>query len=294
MDIRATIRLLRPKQWVKNVFVFAPLILTQGYQNSEFVRLALLAFVAMCLLSSSTYIANDLIDLERDRVHPKKKARPIAVGSVSPGLAKALSAVLVVAGLGLAYAVNLGTLKVALAYLALQVLYNLSLKRIPIADVFTLSTGFVLRALMGAVAIRVPVSVWLFLCTGAIALLLGFGKRRHEFVSQGEDRTRTREALGGYTLETLNVLLIVASCAAVASYGLYSIESETARQHKLLAFSSPFVLYGVCRYLMLVWQGEGGEPESLVLSDPHLIVTFILFTASVVAALTLPAPGVLQ
>jgi 4-hydroxybenzoate polyprenyltransferase len=294
MKIAATFQLLRPKQWVKNVFVFAPLILTQGYQRYEQVQGALLAFIAMCLLSSATYIANDLLDLERDRLHPKKSKRPLAAGIVSTQLAITIALILMASGLALAAYVNVGALKVGVAYLGLQVLYNFYLKKIPIADVFTLSTGFVLRALMGAVAIRVPVSVWLFLCTGAIALLLGFGKRRHEFVTQGEDRIRTREALGGYTLDTLNVLLIVASCAAVASYGLYSIESETAKQHKLLAFSSPFVLYGVCRYLMLVWQGEGGEPESLVLTDKHLITTFVLFTLSVIAALTLRAPGVLQ
>ncbi len=289
------LRTLRPKQWIKNVFVFAALLLTRSYEDPARVQAALLAFAAMCLVSSATYIANDLIDRKRDQAHPVKRNRPIASGAVSPGLGLLLMGGCLAGGLALAFAVNQSTGYVALTYLGLQVLYNLGLKRIAVADVFTLSAGFVLRAVVGAVAIGVAVSVWLFLCTGAIALLLGFGKRRAEFLLDSSVTQKTREALSGYTLESLNVLLIVAACATVAAYGLYSIESETARAHRLLAMSSPFVFYGVCRYLVLVFgENEGGEPESLVLKDVHLLITFFLFTCSVLAALTLEAPRFLQ
>lgn len=286
------LRALRPKQWTKNLFVFAALLLTLSFQDAGRNAAALTAFVAMCLLSSATYLANDLMDRERDRNHPRKRNRPIASGRVSPSTATAAAVVCLAVGIGLLYALNQASLLVGFGYLGLQVLYNFGLKHIAVADVFTLSGGFVLRAVLGATAIGVAVSVWLFLCTGAIALLLGFGKRRNEFHQEGIDPTLTREALSGYTSESLNALLLLAAAATVASYGLYSIESETARAHPLLALSTPFVFYGVCRYLVLVFgKNEGGEPENLVFGDPHLILTLLLFVATILVALLVDAPG---
>jgi 4-hydroxybenzoate polyprenyltransferase len=286
------LRALRPKQWTKNLFVFAALLLTLSFQDAGRNAAALKAFVAMCLLSSATYLANDLMDRERDRNHPSKRNRPIASGRVRPGSALLAAVVCLAVGLGLLYVLNHASLLVGFGYLGLQVLYNFGLKHIAVADVFTLSGGFVLRAVLGATAIGVAVSVWLFLCTGAIALLLGFGKRRNEFHQEGLDPSQTREALSGYTSESLNALLLLAAAATVASYGLYSIESETARAHPLLALSTPFVFYGVCRYLVLVFgKNEGGEPENLVFGDPQLILTLVLFVASILVALLVDAPG---
>ncbi len=281
------LKLLRPKQWSKNVFVFAALLFTRSYSNPYQVKLALLAFAAMCLLSSATYVFNDIVDVERDRNHPKKMNRPLASGAVPMSIAIVLGLMCLLAGLFIAWNVSRGVLFAALIYLGLQLAYNFGLKRVPIADVFILALGFVLRAAVGAVAIHVQISGWLLFCTGSLALLLGFGKRRHEFMIQGEERGRSRESLVGYSQMVLDAFVILSAGGAAMCYGIYSLESKTAKQFPMLVLSSIFVIYGICRYVLLVFSsGEGGEPESLVVSDVQMIITFLLFAASVLFAMS--------
>lgn len=286
MPIGALVRLMRPKQWTKNLLVFAGLLFTGSFSDRDLVLRALLAFAAMCLASSGTYAINDALDAERDRLHPKKKRRPVASGEIGKAAALAFGAILVVAGVSLSCAVNLVSGYVVFAYLGLQVMYNRTLKPRPVADVFGLSLGFILRAVLGAVAISVAISAWLLFCTGALALLLGFAKRRQEFLTQGDGRTATRASLGGYDRSSLDALVLVSACVAAICYGIYSIESPTAEAHPSLFLTTPFVFYGVCRYLYLIFaRNEGGEPESILLKDPHIWGSVIGFV--VVAALAM-------
>lgn len=285
--LSSVIRLLRPKQWTKGFLVFAALLFTRSYTDEAQVVRALLAFVAMAVISSAVYVFNDLMDVRRDRAHPVKRNRPIASFQVSVSAAICLMVLCLALGLGLAWYLGRASLGVVLAYLLLQGAYNLGLKRQPVADVFALSFGFVLRAALGAAAIHVTLSGWLLFCTGALALLLGFGKRRHEFILQGDQRGESRESLTVYTRSALDAMLLVAASGAAMSYGIYSIESATARKYPGLVVTSVFVCYGICRYLfLLLAKDEGGEPESLVFRDPHMIVTILLFLASAVFALS--------
>jgi 4-hydroxybenzoate polyprenyltransferase len=287
MPAPPVIRLLRPKQWTKNLLVFTALIFTAGFTDWNLWRITLLAFVVMCLVSSATYIFNDLFDAERDKRHPIKSMRPIASGQVQKGMALALAMVLLVAGLGIAALLNMASLIILIVYLALQAIYNGGLKRVPIADVFLISIGFILRAALGAAALEVRISSWLLFCTGALALLLGFAKRRNEFIMQGEDRAASRESLGGYNRQVLDAMVIMFAAGAALCYGIYAIESETARRHPALILTTVFVFYGICRYVYLVFASdEGGEPESLFLRDPHLIGSVALFIATSVVAMS--------
>jgi 4-hydroxybenzoate polyprenyltransferase len=287
MRLRGVVRLLRPKQWSKNVLVFAALLFTANFAEPSLVLPALMAFAAMCLASSGTYVLNDLADLGRDRAHPIKRRRPLASGEVPTVLAYLLAPVLVLSGLLVAASINVASLIVVLAYLLLQALYNGALKRLPIADVFTIAFGFILRAALGAASIEVGISSWLLLCTGALALLVGFGKRRSEFISQGDLRGETRESLGGYSRSALDALVIVSACVSALCYGIYSVESPTALRYPALILTAPFVFYGICRYLLLVFgTDEGGEPETLLLRDPHIVGSVVLFILAALIAMS--------
>lgn len=276
--LAAYFHLLRPKQWTKGLIIFAALIFTARFTDPQSILLAVLAFVAMALVSSATYIVNDLMDVERDRAHPKKRFRPIASGAVKESVALAVAILIGIAGLAIAFWISRRCGVLLVIYLFLQVAYNLGLKRVPIADVYVIALGFVLRASLGAAAIDVRISGWLLFCTAALALMLGFAKRRNEFVIQGDDKTKSRESLAGYNLKVLDAMVILFSAAAGMSYGLYSIESQTAIEHPGLIFTSLFVVYGISRYLLLVFQAdEGGEPADILLKDKHVVLTVILF-----------------
>jgi 4-hydroxybenzoate polyprenyltransferase len=279
-------RLLRVKQYSKNLFVLAPLLFAKAYSDPHRVLEAALATLVMCLVGSATYIANDLLDLERDRNHPKKRLRPIASGAISIPSALTIAGTCLAAGLALAYFVNLRVLECAAFYVLLQVLYNGRLKHVAVADVFVIATGFVLRVVIGAAAISAQMSSWILLCSGALALLLGFGKRRSEFLEQGEDRGKSRESLRGYTLQALDACVIASAAGSIMCYGLYGIQSATARAAPALILTIPFVAFGVLRYTTLIFGStDTSEPESVVIRDPQLIITFLLFV--VVAALAL-------
>lgn len=284
----AWLKLLRPKQWTKNLLVFAAALFTGSFDQTSVLR-SFMAFGAMCLLSSATYALNDVRDAAQDRQHPKKRNRPVASGAIPPVGAAILSLVLFGAGLGLAFLLSVDCAFVALGYLALQAVYNLGLKRVPIADVFAIALGFVLRAVLGGVAISVAISGWLLFCTMALALMLGFSKRRDEFLRFEQDAASTRESLGGYSRPILDVCVGLFAAASILSYGVYSIESETAKAHPGLMTTTFFVAYGITRYLYRVFHdGVGEEPETILLTDPHVIFAVVGF---VVAAATVVVVG---
>lgn len=288
----AAIRLLRPKQWTKNLLVFAGLLFTGSFDERDLVVRAMLAFVAMGLASSGTYALNDALDVERDRQHPRKKLRPVAAGEITPNSAIVLGTILMTLGVALGFLLNVETGSVVSGYLVLQAFYNGVLKRIPVADVFGLSLGFLLRAIAGATAIAVAISPWLLFCTASLALLLGFAKRRNEFVSMEGARQETRSSLGGYSLPSLDGLVLVSAAVAAICYGIYSIESPTAASHPALFLTAPFVFYGICRYLYLVFTfDEGGEPEAILIRDRHVwgsVVGFLVTAYLAMRGIDLP------
>lgn len=280
-------RLLRPRQWIKGLLVFAAPLFTGRLQDPHALVRELFAFVAIALVSSSVYVLNDICDKDRDRIHPVKKNRPIASGSISMASAEFLGLVCLGCGVAIATYLGRGSLLIIGVYVLLQLAYNFALKRVPVADVFLLSSGYVLRAALGAAAIHVAVSAWLLFCTGALALLVGIGKRRSEFELQEESGLVTRESLADYTGQGLDAMLIIAAAASAMSYGIYSINSLTARKHPGLIATTIWVFYAVFRYVYLVVvKGEGGEPETLFVRDPHILICFLLFVASAYLAMS--------
>ncbi|MFZ5470294.1 MAG: decaprenyl-phosphate phosphoribosyltransferase [Myxococcota bacterium] len=274
------LRALRPRQWTKNAAVLAPLLFAKAVDEPARVLLAVLAVGAFCFLASAVYVLNDWRDREADRLHPEKKKRPIAAGHL--GLSAAASLVLGcgAAGAGLAMWVGKDFALVAAGYVGLQLLYSFLLKRFVILDVMLIATGFVLRVIGGGVAIDVPVSNWLFLCTLLLAVFLGFAKRRHEVASLAGDAAAHRANLTEYSLPLLDQMMSAVAAACILAYGLYSVAPDTMAHvgSDKLKYSVPFVIYGIFRYLFLVHRrGAGGSPERVLLSDVPLIVDLALF-----------------
>lgn len=285
MRVGDVVRLMRPKQWTKNLLVFAALLATNSYGDFEKLKLTLMAFVAMCLAGSATYCLNDVVDAEKDKLHPRKRLRPVASGAVSRSAALMLGLVLAVGALVLGFATSRATGFAICFYLALQIAYNSGLKNVAVADVFVICLGFVLRAAVGAIAISVTISGWLLFCTAALALTLGFAKRRHEFILQGEAAHSSRASLAHYSRAALDHLVGGSAAAAAICYAVYSVDSGTAAHYPALILTSLPVVYGIARYMLLVFANdEGGEPENLLFADPHLIVSIILFIALLVLA----------
>lgn len=282
----ATLLLLRPKQWTKNLLVFAAALFT-GTFTADALRLCGLAFIAMCLASSAIYVFNDIQDAEKDRTHPRKKHRPIASGAVSKALATVIGAVALLGSLAVSIQLGIGVTTGVLGYIALQSAYNIGLKAIPITDVFVIAIGFVIRAVLGALALNVVISGWLFFCTMFLALMLGFSKRRDEFLRMGEMGVGSRTSLRHYSQPVLDLMVGLFAGASMLSYGIYSIESQTAKAHPSLILTALFVTYGICRYLYLVFHAsQGEEPETILLTDPHIIISVLGFVITAGLAVT--------
>src|SRR5499433_1652670 len=268
---------LRPRQWVKNLFVFAGLVFGQRL-FTESVWPALGAFVIFCALSGAIYLVNDVADRDKDRLHPKKRERPIAAGQLSVPLALGAAAALVVVSLVVATRLSLGFFVVAVAYVVLLSAYSAWLKHIVIVDVLTVAVGFVLRALAGTLAIQVAISGWLLICTILIALFLALGKRRHEYLALEADAARHRPILAEYSAGLLDQMIAVVTASTVTAYALYTMSPETvAKFHtQLLPATLPFVLYGIFRYLYLLYRRQlGGNPSELLLSDRALMLNAV-------------------
>ena len=274
-------RLLRPAQWVKNVFVLAGLLFGAKLSDPRALWLGLLAFICFCLAASAIYIVNDIMDRAQDRLHPTKKNRPLARGAVSPPAAAAYSLLLLVAagaicatGLPPAFWTVLGS------YWVLILAYSFALKRRVILDVIVISVGFVLRALGGVVAVDVALSPWLIVCTFTLCLFLGFGKRRCELAVMGGGRNaaRHRETLARYTPELLNHLLSITAALAVITFLLYTMEPSSPPPpfpKELLLYTIPLVIYGVFRYAMLIEAGAVTGPTDIIISDRPFLATLI-------------------
>ncbi|MGE0001230.1 MAG: UbiA prenyltransferase family protein [Fimbriimonadaceae bacterium] len=284
--MKAAVRLVRPKQWSKNLLVLAAWIFAGKVGDPVATGLVLRVFFGMCLASSAVYVFNDLLDAERDRNHPEKRQRPIASGEFPVPWAAILGAALLVGAFALVVPVNKTSTAILLFYLALQVLYNVWAKRVPILDVFIIAAGFVARAVIGASAIQVTIGAWLLVCTGTLAMMLGYAKRRHELMLQGDGAFASRASLGAYNRTALDALVVIFAAQAMISYGVYSIESTTATQHPALIITTPLVIYGLARYLLLVFvKEEGGEPADILTRDPHILASIVLFGIAATAAM---------
>jgi 4-hydroxybenzoate polyprenyltransferase len=272
--LAAAIASLRPRQWVKNLFIFAGLIFSQSLLT-PLVWPALAAFVIFCALSGAIYVFNDLADVEKDRLHPTKRHRPIARGALPVPVAAVLGAGLTLGSLAAAFSLNVGFGVTALAYAALLVTYSVWLKHLVILDVLTVAVGFVLRAVAGAEAIDVEISGWLVICTILVALFLALGKRRHEYRTLSGDAAAHRPILAEYSEGFLDQMVAVVTASTVTAYALYTMSPDTVAKFntRLLPITLPFVLYGIFRYLYLLYRRElGGNPSDLLLSDRPLLV----------------------
>jgi 4-hydroxybenzoate polyprenyltransferase len=276
---------LRPAQWTKNLLVFAGLIFGRRLFDPAAVLGAGAAFLVFCALSGVVYLVNDVLDRDSDRRHPLKAQRPIASGALP--VAVALTAAGVIAAASMAAAALLGW-RFALAaatYLALNGAYSAVLKHIVIVDVLTLATGFVLRAIAGAVAIAVPISHWLFVCTILLALFVALAKRRHELVLLADGATNHRPILSEYTPYLLDQMIGVVTASTLMAYAFYTISPETEQKFgtSWLGLTIPFPLYGIFRYLYLVHRRQGGgSPAELLVSDRPLLACVALWALSVV------------
>jgi 4-hydroxybenzoate polyprenyltransferase len=274
---------LRPRQWIKNFFLFAGVIFSHKLFTPEAPR-ALAAFVVFCVLSGVVYLLNDVADRERDRAHPVKRKRPVASGALSARAA--IVAALVLAAGALIGAALLGRLFLlsAAAYLVLLVLYSARLKHVVIVDVITVAAGFVLRAVAGAVAVDVEISGALLICTFLIALFLALGKRRHEYLTLDTEAARHRPILAEYSAGLLDQMIAVVTASTVTAYALYTMSAETVAKFetRLLPATLPFVLYGIFRFLYLLYRRQlGGNPSELFLNDRALLVNTALWILAV-------------
>ena len=287
--IRALIKAMRPRQWIKNSLIFAALVFDQQLTHSDPLLRTIAGFILLCLGSSAVYLINDLADIEQDRKHPVKRHRPIAAGELSVSTARitasALFAISVVAGFTLEPVFG----GVLLGYMLLNLLYSFWLKHVPIIDVLILATGFVLRVAAGVALITVQrFSPWLYMCTTLLALFIGFGKRRAEMVLLADEANSHRRVLDGYTIPFLDQLMIIVSGTTIVAYSLYTFSAENLPDNHLMMLTIPFVLYGIFRYLHLVnVENAGGAPEEIVLTDWPLLVNFILWGLTAVTILYL-------
>ncbi len=281
----ALVQLMRPAHWLKNVFVLAPVVFAQQLTNLDSIGRAALAFLCFCLASSAVYGFNDILDREEDGRHPVKRNRPIPSGAVGVGTAAAATLALAAAALAVGWTLGTSFFLVLAGYLALNLLYTARLKHVVILDVMCVSLGFVLRVLGGAVAIDVEVSAWLLLCTVLLALFLSFSKRRHELLLLDRHASDQRPVLTSYSPAFLDQMINVVTASAVMAFALYSIAPETVEKFhtRFLIYTTPFVLYGIFRYLFLIYQRPGRlNPTEGVVRDPPSIVNLVLWAGSVI------------
>ena len=281
-------RLLRPKQWLKNVFVFAGLIFSRQFLTLESIEKSVFAFIVFSILSSSGYIVNDILDYQEDRAHPVKSRRPIASGKVRRGPAAVFSAFLLILSLLGAYMLGNHFLYVCLVYCIFMISYSVGMKNIVILDILVVAIGYVLRAIAGAVVLAVEISSWLLLCTLLIALFLVISKRRTEIVLLGEEATKHRKILSHYSLGLLSQMMSIVTAACIVAYCLYTLAPETVNKFgtRKLIYTIPFVIYGIFRYLYITFQKvETDIPERVIIGDLPLQICLFAWIASCILIL---------
>jgi 4-hydroxybenzoate polyprenyltransferase len=282
--LKYIVKAMRPKQWTKNAFVFAALIFDRKLFDLSSLERTLLTFGLFCLLASSVYLLNDIMDIEADRIHPVKKNRPIASGTLPISLAVIIAILLLVVALVGSYVLYIGTFFIFLIYFVLNLAYSKWLKHIAIIDVLVIAACFVLRVAAGVSVIQVErFSPWLYVVTTLFALYLGFGKRRAEIsLLIPENNTSHRRVLAGYSIDLIDQLITIVSSTTIIAYSLYTFSAPNLPENHAMMLTIPFVLYGVFRYLSLIQiNKKGGEPEDLLLNDRPLQITIVLWGIAV-------------
>jgi len=274
---------MRPKQWVKNVFVLAALVFDRQLLNWHATLSTLFGIFLFCMLSGSVYLINDVFDKKADQNHPTKKDRPIASGKLPGNVAVFTAAVVVAVSLFLAFRLTTVFGIISTVYFVMNLAYSFKLKHIPLIDVMVIAAGFVLRVAAGVSLIQVErFSPWLYVVTTLLALFIGFGKRRAEIACLNENANQHRKVLDGYSLEFLDQLITIVSSTTIVAYSLYTFSAPNLPANNSMMLTIPFVLYGLFRYLYLIKiQKSGGAPEELILSDKPLQLCILLWGISV-------------
>jgi 4-hydroxybenzoate polyprenyltransferase len=276
--IRQMLKLIRPKQWIKNVFVLVPLVFSKTFTHPDALLKACFTLICFIAASSAIYILNDIIDIEKDKLHETKRLRPLASGSVKKGSAAVLMVVLLAGSLAASYFIHPSVVACIVAYASMNILYTLVLKKIAILDIMVISFGFVLRVISGAGAIQVYISSWVLLCTFFIALCLAAGKRKSEKAALQENSGRHRKVLSCYTDEFLKAMIQISVTGTAITYSLYTILEHA---HQLPMITILFVFFGLFRYMQLILEEEEGRlPEEIILSDKLLMLSILLFGAA--------------
>lgn len=279
--IKELIVSMRPRQWYKNLVIFIGIVFSLNLLNFDLWIDAAGAFAVFCALSGSIYLINDILDIEKDKNHPKKRLRPVASGKLKPAHAMVSAITVIIIVLGMAYLINKLFLGAAITFFILILIYSVFLKHIIIVDIMIISTGFVIRAIAGCLAVGVLISPWLIICAFLLALFLGIGKRRHELVLLGEKSGEHRKILDGYSTEMLDQMINITTSALIMSYSLYTFFTGKI----FIMLTIPFVFYGLFRYIYLVHtENFGGEPEMLF-KDKGMLMSMVLWVLLVIFVL---------
>ncbi|MBI2954025.1 MAG: decaprenyl-phosphate phosphoribosyltransferase [Chloroflexi bacterium] len=272
---------MRPKQWTKNSLLFFGLIFSLNLRDPKMIAITVAAFILFCLVSSAIYLVNDLVDLEKDRKHPLKSTRPLASGKLPPAVAVFATFTLLTIAVPLSFATSFQFGIAVASYVVLMLAYSFGLKHIVLIDVFAIAAGFVIRAVAGAVAISVPISPWLYVCTVLGSLLIALGKRRHELILLNDGASRHRRILDEYSPAMLDQMVGIVTATTIMAYSLYTFSAENLPRNNTMMLTIPFVLYGAFRYLYLIHvKNAGGTPEEMILKDRPLLLDVVLWVVT--------------
>lgn len=282
--LKSILKAMRIHQWIKNTFVLIPLVFDRQLFFIEPLSRAIIGFFLFSFVSSSVYLINDIMDVEADRKHPKKKFRPIASGALPVPVAIATAVFLVLFSIIGGLFLSKQFLLILLIYFLINLTYSIRLKHVPLLDVMIIAAGFVLRVAAGVSIIQVErFSPWLYVVTTVLALFFGLGKRRGEMATKLQSNNDQRKVLDGYTIPLLDQLITIISATTIISYSLYTFSAPNLAENHAMMLTIPFAIYGIFRYLYLIQvKNEGGAPDELVLSDRPLQITFLLFVISVI------------
>ena len=285
-NVIALLRLMRPHQWVKNSFVLTGLLFGHAWHDPTLVMHAIYAFIAFCLISSTIYILNDIVDVEQDKLHPNKRKRPLPSGKLKISTAAIFGVFVGATALAIGSLASPMVVIILLIYAVMNLAYSLKLKHVVILDVFIIAAGFMLRILAGTLGLGIPPSQWLLLCGLMVTLFLGFSKRRAEIIALSDDKSAHRKVLEQYSPVLLDKMIVITAAGLIMSYSLYTMNPETIRIHGTgnLVYTVPFVIYGVFRYIYLLHhQSSGGDPSRDLVRDPHMLIVLLAYLITTIA-----------
>lgn len=286
MDFIALFKLMRPKQWTKNFFVFAAIVFSGNFLNAHILKVNILTFVLFCITSSAIYVLNDIVDIEKDKIHPDKRNRPLPSGKVSKNSAILLDILLIITVVLISWLyVDISILGIFALYFIVNIFYSFSLKNIVIIDVMIITFGFVLRVASGSLATKVEISPWLFLCTILLSLFLALNKRKSEIIMMQDNCSSHRKILEEYSVDLIDKMLTIVNPSILMAYCLYTFSST---QSKTMMYTIPFVLYGIFRYEYLMDKKNiGGKPEDVFIKDMPFLINILLWILSILVIIYL-------